>query len=101
MNTVIFTGNEAVDKALEQYNNGADPSKLLLAERDAHELLPCKQATLRKARWSGSLLGQPAPDYVKLGRIVRYRLSDLLEWRDSVVQVHSHTASSAEVVNAQ
>ncbi len=94
----VFTAskNPAVLEAIELLEQGADPDQILLKEGDAFELLPCEQSTLRKARFTGVLLGHPAPPFVKLGKNVRYRLSDLLRWRDNAVKVvHANTAAAA------
>lgn len=48
----------------------------LIREKDAARILGVSQITLRRARWDGhgSLAGLP---YHKIGRSVRYNLSDI------------------------
>lgn len=43
-------------------------------------LIPVSLGTARNSRQSGLLLGRSAPPYIKHGRNVRYRLSDVLDW---------------------
>lgn len=47
----------------------------LFTQREAAILLRCSQRTLERYRLSGS-----GPLYVKAGRLVRYRESDLEKW---------------------
>ena len=54
------------------FNLTLDPDLILLAEEQAAQLMGKSVSTLQKDRVSGA--GVP---YVKLGRAVRYRLSDL------------------------
>jgi excisionase family DNA binding protein len=49
--------------------------KLLVTEREAAEMLGVRPRTLQAYRLSGG--GAP---FVKLGRLVRYRISDLEAW---------------------
>jgi len=51
-----------------------------LPDGDAARLIGVSAATLRNSRSRGTLLGHEAPQWVKLGRKVRYRRRDLLEW---------------------
>ena len=55
---------------------------LLLADLEASRLLGAAKSTLKQSRHSGILFGRPAPPFLRLGRSIRYRLSDLLEFRD-------------------
>ncbi|MDR5899976.1 hypothetical protein QC823_13370 [Halomonas vilamensis] len=67
--------------ALTRYRNGLDPALIELPEAAVFpHLIPAQPATARKARTTGSLLGRPAPRFVKRGRNVRYRLKDVLDW---------------------
>ena len=67
--------------ALARYRDGFDPALIELPESEIFPgLIPAQPATARKARTTGSLLGRPAPRFVKRGRTVRYRLKDVLDW---------------------
>lgn len=67
--------------ALARYRDGFDPALIELPEAAVFPgLIPAQPATARKARTTGSLLGRPAPRFVKRGRAVRYRLKDVLDW---------------------
>lgn len=67
--------------ALTRYRDGFDPALIELPETAVFpHLIPAQSATARKARTTGSLLGRPAPRFVKRGRAVRYRLKDVLDW---------------------
>ena len=50
---------------------------MLLTENEASEILNCTKAALR--RWRRERRG---PDFIKIGRLVRYRESDLLDFID-------------------
>jgi len=54
------------------------PNLALLDEEAAARILGAKVATLRKWRWAGT-----GPRYTKLGKLVRYRLSDIEQFVDS------------------
>lgn len=67
--------------ALARYHGGFDPALIELPEKAIFpHLIPAALPTARKARVTGTLLGRPAPRYVKHGRSVRYRLKDVLDW---------------------
>lgn len=55
-------------------------------------LIPVSVGTGRNSRQSGRLLGRKAPAYIKHGRTVRYRLSDVLQW----IRGGQRVASTAE-----
>lgn len=70
-----------LDGALARYGAGFDPTLIELTEHDVFpHLISASPSTGRKARVTGTLLGKPAPRYIKRGRSVRYRLSDVLTW---------------------
>jgi excisionase family DNA binding protein len=48
----------------------------LLTQREAASVLRLSERTLERMRTSGL----NAPKFVKMGRVVRYRVSDLEEW---------------------
>ncbi|MGM1052475.1 MAG: hypothetical protein ACQEXO_08785 [Pseudomonadota bacterium] len=67
--------------ALAKYRDGLDPRLIELPETAVFpHLIPAQPTTARKARCTGTLLGKPAPHFVKRGRVVRYRLKDVLDW---------------------
>ncbi|CAM3511064.1 hypothetical protein [Halomonas lysinitropha] len=83
--------------ALARYRDGFDPALIELPEAAVFpHLIPAQPPTARKARTTGSLLGRPAPRFVKRGRSVRYRLKDVLEWLEAAESV----ASTAEAGRA-
>jgi len=59
----------------------------LLTETQTCEYLSVSRSFLAKARMNGTLPGHtPGPPYIKLGRSIRYDLSDLDAW----VREHRH-----------
>ncbi len=72
---------QTLDDALRRYNEGMDPKLIELPELSVFPALICAApTTARIARITGTLLGRPAPKFVKRGRAVRYRLADVLGW---------------------
>ncbi|MFY0992732.1 hypothetical protein [Halomonas sp. C05BenzN] len=66
---------------LEAQRAGLAPHLIELSEQQVFPyLIPCSPRTGRDARRSGTLLGRPAPVFVKRGRQVRYRLADVTAW---------------------
>jgi len=61
----------------------------LLTESEASEILGFSKNTLRAWRVSGRGFENPPPQFIKCGRAVRYRLSDLKKWMDSQVTFQS------------
>jgi len=55
-----------------------------LSTREGARLLDVSESSLRQSRTTGRLLSEEAPQWVKLGRSVRYRRRDLLEWAERV-----------------
>lgn len=51
-----------------------DPDRLL-KQRDLCQLLEKSEAWAERQRWAGT-----GPGYIKLGRSVRYRAGDVLDW---------------------
>lgn len=67
--------------ALARYRDGFDPALIELPEQAVFPgLIPAQPTTARKARCTGTLLGRPAPRFVRRGRAIRYRLKDVLDW---------------------
>lgn len=56
-----------------------DAKLMTVDEHVAAEMLGLRVPTLRKWRWAGT-----GPKFLKVGRLVRYRLSDLKEFLDGV-----------------
>lgn len=56
-------------------SNFCDPSLTLLSEHDAAAILGFSVKTLQRRRWL-----RETPQYLKMGRKVRYRLSDLQQY---------------------
>ena len=57
----------------------------LLTEREAASYLNVSSAFLRKSRSDGPRAGHaPAPPHIKVGRMVRYALTDLDHW----IEIH-------------
>ncbi|MGM0703352.1 MAG: hypothetical protein ACQEUG_13245 [Pseudomonadota bacterium] len=73
--------SDILANALAHYRDGFDPALIELPETAVFpHLIPAQPTTARKARTTGTLLGRPAPRFVKRGRSVRYRLKDVLDW---------------------
>lgn len=60
--------------------SSANPTIELLTEEQAAAVLGLKKTTLQQRRWQK----QP-PAYVKIGRFVRYRMTDIAAYLDSCV----------------
>lgn len=83
--------------ALSRYRDGFDPALIELSEQAVFPgLIPAQPTTARKARCTGTLLGRPAPRFVRRGRSIRYRLKDVLEWLEAAESF----ASTAEAGRA-
>ncbi|MFB9146957.1 hypothetical protein ACFFU2_10560 [Halomonas alkalicola] len=81
--------------ALARYRDGFDPALIELPESAVFpHLIPAQPSTVRKSRVTGSLLGKPTPPFVKRGRAIRYRLSDVLAWLADGNAVGSTAAAS-------
>ena len=57
---------------------------------EAAPRLGCKVSTLRRWRWSGG-----GPPYVKIGRLVRYRPTDIAEWLAAQRRISTSDPGSA------
>lgn len=81
MTTRAQDPSDILASALARYHDGFDPTLIELPELAVFpDLIPAAPVTGRKARCTGTLLGRPAPRFVKRGRSVRYRLKDVLDW---------------------
>lgn len=92
-----------LDNAVSLLGKGFNPSFIELSEKAAFpHIIPAAPATARKSRVTGVLLGRPAPEFVRHGRSIRYRLSALLEWLEngqeftSTAQAFLHYMGKAE-----
>lgn len=59
---------------LEFNDIASDPRNILVSEKDAAKLLSWEVRTLQQRRYRGQ-----NPPYVRIGRNIRYRLSELME----------------------
>lgn len=56
----------------------------IINEKEAARYIGMSTAFLRQSRCDGNLKGRTqAPPFLKLGRAVRYKISDLDQWLDS------------------
>lgn len=97
--------NEIIDRStlssdiLEKIDSGQPLSTILLKEHQVFpDLIPAQPTTARKSRYTGTLLGKPTPKYVKLGRSVFYRLSDVIEWLSDVETFKNTSHHSASLL---
>ena len=58
--------------------------KSLLTSREAAEYIGYSEYSLRASRMGRTLGGHEPPEHIKIGRTVRYRLSDLDSWIQEV-----------------
>lgn len=64
----------------------------LLTEPEAAHFLSMSPHSLRMSRYTGRLCSTTAPPWLRLGRQVRYRTSDLVEWAERTAVEHRHDA---------
>lgn len=67
--------------------NGAQSGleRILLASREAAELIGVKESYLRQCRMTGTIGGgYPAPPYRQMGRAIRYELAALRAWVEAL-----------------
>lgn len=67
---------------------------ILITSKQAAEALGYSEYTLRLSRTTGTLAGVQAPAFVKLGRSVRYKQSDLNNWQ-AQFSTFTNTAQAA------
>ena len=60
------------------------PEDVFLNEAQAANMIGFSKNTLRVWRVNGRSNGEPTPIFIKCGRAVRYRLSDLKAWMNSM-----------------
>lgn len=81
---------------LESQRAGLAPHLIELTERQVFPyLIPCSIRTGRDARRTGVLLGSSAPAFVKRGRTIRYRFSDIQRWLEGADAYPSTAAALA------
>ena len=56
--------------------------KPILKSKEFANLIGIHEDNVRKSRSTGYLLGRKAPAHLKLGRSVRYKREDILNWID-------------------
>lgn len=84
-----------LNSALRRYYDGFDPALIELPESAVFpHLIPAQPSTARKSRGTGMLLGRPAPRFIRRGRSIRYRLSDVLEWLEDANVVNNTAEAS-------
>lgn len=67
----------------------------------AAALIKCSGSTLKNSRSTGILFGREAPRYVKMGRRVVYKRSDLLEWLDGFPTYQNTTEEQMDEAQSQ
>lgn len=81
MTTKLQSPPDILASALSRYRSGFDPALIELPELAVFpHLINAAPVTGRRSRMTGVLLGKPAPIFIKRGRSIRYRLSDVLAW---------------------
>lgn len=56
--------------------------KPILKSKEFANLIGIHEDNVRKSRSTGYLLGRKAPAHLKLGRSIRYKREDILNWID-------------------
>ncbi len=72
----------------------------LLDDHEAGLKLSAAATTMRKSRCTGILFGQPAPRFLKMGKTIRYRESDLQAWLDQF-STFANTAEAKQAAHTQ
>jgi hypothetical protein len=81
MTTNEERSSDILANALARHRDGLDPSLIELPETAVFpHLIHAQPITARKSRITGTLFGKPAPRFIRRGRSIRYRLSDVLAW---------------------
>tara|TARA_B110000879_G_scaffold199038_1_gene271436 strand:- start:241 stop:528 length:288 start_codon:yes stop_codon:yes gene_type:complete len=55
---------------------------VLLDETSASKIIGAASSSLKQSRHTGMLFGKPSPVFIKMGRSARYKLSELIKFRD-------------------
>lgn len=94
MSTKPQDPSDILANSLARYRDGFDPALIELPEQAVFPgLIPAQPTTARKSRCTGTLLGRPAPRFVRRGRSIRYRLKDVLDWLTEV-ETYASTAEA-------
>lgn len=97
-----FDPTITLSDALTKYHDGFDPALIELPESAVFPyLIAVQPTTARKARCTGTLLGRPAPRFVRHGRAIRYRLKDILDWLADGESYASTAEASVAANNSQ
>lgn len=75
-----------------------EPLTPLLDDHATAPLLGVSPATLRKSRVTGTLLGLPTPNFLKIAKTIRYRDADIREWL-SQLSCFGNTAEAKQAAN--
>lgn len=98
-NTYRTERGRVLAQALEAQRAGLPPELVELSEGEVFPyIIPCSVRTGRDSRRTGVLLGLPAPVYVKRGRAVFYRLSDITAW---LSQGETYRSTAAHLAGQQ
>jgi|SRR5690554_4777266 len=85
-----------LSEILEAQRAGLAPHLIELTEKQVFpHLIACSIRTGRDARTTGVLLGRPAPCFVRRGRSIRYRLSDVQAYLEGAEAYPSTAAALA------
>lgn len=76
------------------YQKKPQPQAASLNTIHAAAYLGISKTSLEHARLSGEINGLEPPPYVRIGRLIRYRVVDLDAWLNALPS-HQHTASEA------
>jgi predicted DNA-binding transcriptional regulator AlpA len=71
----------------------------LLDEQQAAEVVGTTRKSLKDSRHKGELFGEEAPRYLKMGRSVRYRLSELIRFREQFSEYANTAEANHSAVN--
>lgn len=82
-------------EALAKRQAGIDPHQIPLSDKATALLIGVEVCTLQKGRYTGTMLGHPAPSFTRQGRRVRYMLGTVLDWLNTVTKTYTSTADAA------
>ena len=75
--------------------------KVIYTTEGAAAFLECSANTMKNSRSTGTLFGREAPRYIKMGRRVVYKRSDLLEWLESFPTYQNTTEEQMDDAQSQ
>ena len=79
-----------------QFSTAGFERQNLLTSAEAAQLIGVANVTMKKSRCSGTLLGKPAPKFMKMGRVVRYEFSAIQWW---LTQYRAFSTTGEAVAN--